>query len=78
MSFSLYLVHIVVREKLRALGIESGTLLFLATLAVGYAVACFLYGRVERPFLRYATRAAAAPLETPAASVPASGVGGGR
>lgn len=52
-SFSLYLLHIVVREKLRALGMELGTPLFLAALAVSYALACGFYGRVERPFLQY-------------------------
>ncbi|MFQ5418181.1 MAG: acyltransferase family protein [Myxococcota bacterium] len=51
-SFSLYLVHIVVRDKLEALGLERGTELFLGTLIVGFAIACALYGLVERPFLR--------------------------
>lgn len=71
-SFSLYLVHIVVRDKLFALGMGPGTPLFLATLAVAYAMACFVYGRIERPFLSYRARGAAS---SPAPSARGEGRG---
>jgi peptidoglycan/LPS O-acetylase OafA/YrhL len=51
-SFSLYLIHILVRDKLQMLGLERGNELFLGTLVVGFVFACALYGLVERPFLR--------------------------
>jgi peptidoglycan/LPS O-acetylase OafA/YrhL len=50
-SYSLYLVHVTVIQKLHQLGLESGTGLFLATFAVSYGISVALYGLVERPFL---------------------------
>ena len=55
-SFGLYLVHLVVIDKLKALGVAPGNELFVLTLAIGYALACALYGLVERPFLRMGGR----------------------
>ena len=54
-SFGLYLVHMVVLDKLKDSGIAPGSELFLLTLAIAYALACVLYGFVERPFIRMGT-----------------------
>jgi peptidoglycan/LPS O-acetylase OafA/YrhL len=54
-SFGLYLVHMVVLDKLKDSGIAPGTELFFLTLAIAYALACVLYGFVERPFIRMGT-----------------------
>ena len=51
-SFGLYLVHLVVIDKLKALGVAPGNELFGLALAIAYVLACALYGLVERPFLR--------------------------
>jgi peptidoglycan/LPS O-acetylase OafA/YrhL len=52
-SYSLYLLHIIVRNKIAALGFAmSNEELFLWTLAIAYALACILYAGVERPFMQ--------------------------
>jgi peptidoglycan/LPS O-acetylase OafA/YrhL len=56
-SYSLYLLHIIVRDKLLELGVGLGNELFLLTLAVSYLLACVLYALVERPFMRVQTNA---------------------
>ena len=56
-SYSLYLLHIIVRDKLIDLGIGLGNELFLLTLAVSYLLACGLYALIERPFMRVQTQA---------------------
>ncbi len=56
-SYSLYLLHIIVRDKLLELGVGLGNELFLLTLAVAYLLACVLYALIERPFMRVQTNA---------------------
>lgn len=55
-SYSLYLLHIIVRDKLIELGVGLGNGLFLLTLSLSYLLACFLYAAIERPFMRVQTR----------------------
>lgn len=65
-SFSFYLLHVVVRDKFLSFGYPMGAPLFLATLAVTYALSCAVYGLVERPFMRIRTRPESAPGHAPA------------
>jgi peptidoglycan/LPS O-acetylase OafA/YrhL len=51
LSYSLYLFHIPVSMHLRALGMASGTRLFVATFCITYIAACISYLVVEKPFL---------------------------
>ena len=51
-SFGLYLVHMMVMDKLKEVGVAPGDGLFFLTLLIGYALACGLYGLIERPFIR--------------------------
>jgi peptidoglycan/LPS O-acetylase OafA/YrhL len=51
-SYSLYLWHLIVRDRLLESGVPAGLPLFAATLAIAYPLACTVYAFVERPFLR--------------------------
>lgn len=55
-SYSLYLVHIIVRDAVASLGFGMGNLLFWLTLAAAYGLACILYALIERPFMIRETR----------------------
>jgi peptidoglycan/LPS O-acetylase OafA/YrhL len=52
-SYSLYLVHIIVRDAVAQLGFDMGNQLFFATMAAAYVVACISYALIERPFMRW-------------------------
>ncbi len=54
-SYSLYLVHIIVRDAVAGLGFEMGDPLFGLTMAASYAIACILYAVIERPFMQLKT-----------------------
>ena len=53
-SFSLYLFHVVVWNGIQLVWFDGaeGNLLFVSNLAAGFVLACIVYSRVERPFLR--------------------------
>ncbi|MGE4608384.1 MAG: acyltransferase [Myxococcota bacterium] len=56
-SYSLYLVHIIVRDAVAtSLGVGMGNELFWLTLAAAYGLACILYAVIERPFMQMKTR----------------------
>ena len=54
-SYSLYLIHIIVRDAVGDMGFEMGNQLFFLTMAGGYGLACILYAAIERPFMRLKT-----------------------
>ncbi len=52
-SYSLYLVHIIVRDAVASTGVNMGNQLFVLTIAAAYVVACILYAAIERPFMQW-------------------------
>jgi len=55
-SYSLYLVHMIVRDAIADTGIGMGNQLFWLTMAAAYGLACILYAAIERPFMQPKTR----------------------
>jgi peptidoglycan/LPS O-acetylase OafA/YrhL len=54
-SYSLYLLHIIVRNAVADMGFPMGNQLFFLTMAGAYGLACILYAAIERPFMRLKT-----------------------
>jgi peptidoglycan/LPS O-acetylase OafA/YrhL len=59
-SFSLYLVHYLVRNEIASQGFPLGNILFALNLAAAYAIACVSYGWIERPLMKTPRRPASA------------------